>query len=702
MGNLAEIAAFGIWPALPVTGYWTFYRPLRRGKPRWARLPGVASLAVMTAAGIALWSLPLLLSAELGVYHAAGLGIAGWVISLAGGIGYLMIRRRDAAETRPAFSSWDRVLVAGLLLAAVIYLGYPTESIFGGIDQGVYANTAVFLAREGHLEVPYPWRDPEEHFLGFLNIAGFYRTHSGMNPQFGHLLPCWLAQAYATFGDGGLFRFNGLLALVSLLCFHAVCLSAVPKPYAVSATLFLALNPSQIWLARITLSEILAQLFIWAGLLVMSQALKTRSAPAARWAGFFLGLATLVRIDCFLLGPLLFSAHFLFRVVAPRALKTASSLWPALYQTGVPTFAASVVIYMSFSREYFTGRLLPLVTMIGIASVVTLYPLLAATPSVQRSFRRCLASKALLITSGALVFAVAGYAYWLRPVGGVSGAFSWIVEQDPHSLLGNHRRNSLINLARYLSPLVVWSAILGAWASLWTILRRGRVGIVTTLVVWAGFAILYLYDPIIHPAHFWAIRRFVPVVIPGFVLFSTIGLRFALRRLSGRRAHLASAAVLAFLLLFTGQASRRILFFADAEGCMSQIRQLAAALPEDEIILLPVTSKEWVRWATPLYLSFGHRIVPLNLNSRRGAQGLHYWFQRQHDRQEPVYLLYDDIDPPPNDWPEMASAQHFVIRFRSFRSTVEPLPREIDTYERRVTLYRTETRVDTPRRPNPN
>ena len=87
------VAAAGVWPALPLTGYLLFARPQRAAAGD--SLPAVTSGALMTAVGFAVWSVLLLGSAIAGVYRADALGLLGWIVSAAA----LFVRFRTHAST---------------------------------------------------------------------------------------------------------------------------------------------------------------------------------------------------------------------------------------------------------------------------------------------------------------------------------------------------------------------------------------------------------------------------------------------------------------------------------------------------------------------------------------------------------------------------------------------------------------------------
>jgi hypothetical protein len=731
MSFASMLAAAGVWPALPLTGYLLFARAQRTVGGD--SFPAVSAFALMTAAGFAVWSVLLLGTATAGVYRADALGLLGWAVSCAA----LFIRFRTAepqhgggnptSAARTASSSttpvetqdrrrrerrhgsartpmgvdanargrgaataaltanqgttWDWVLAVGLVVAAILYLGFPTESIYGGRDEGVYANSAVHLAHHGHLDVLYPWPADADAIFSqtWVGFPGFYKTQSTMTLQFGHLFPVWLAQAYASFGAAGLFRLNAVFALLSVAVFYGVCRRALPHAYAVAATLFLALNPSQLWMARITLSEVAAQMFIWSGLLLLLEAVQTDSAGRARWAGVLFGLAAFVRFDSLLIAPLLLLGHVATRIVEEPTGKT-SRLWIALYQTAGPTLLLAFAYLAVFSTLYLAERgsyIRPLATATAGATVL----LLATIPVVVTTARRWLTARVTLTVFGLGWFAAAAYFYFVRSAPSPAPDLHMRWPGYYVDLTRDYSRDALVNLARYLSPLVVWAAIAGWFATLRSIARQHRdASWAPVLVVILGFSYAYLAGPIPED-HFWVVRRFTPVVIPGFVLCAALGIRALTATLPQRWAMATSAGALIYLCGFTAWAGRLILTFAEDRGYFAQVEQLARQLPTNEVIL----ARGFTEWLTPLYISFDRKVIPLNLD--RGAKGrdaLNAWVSKQVAAGKPVRLLLEG--PADLQGFQVRPLGEFVLTRSFTEPTVDPLPKKIVTQPFRIQL----------------
>ncbi len=506
-----QVAAFGLWPALPLTGYLLWRRSASLG-------PASTSFAVATTVGLGVWSLPLLLSMEFGIYRGTVVGLIGWIVTL---IGLLFLwRRRETTETTPRLHSsrWGLALLVSLGLAAALYLGWPSENVLPMHDEGMYVNHAVYAAKHGSFHPPYPWpSDADSIFLhASTRFPGMFKVDGSYTFYFGHLFQAWLAHAYSSFGIGGVFRFNGIIGLLAALVFYGLCRRATSRPVAIVAAFVLAFNTSQIWLARNTLSEMLTQLLLWTGLLLLVQALGDADRAAAAWAGVLFGLSAVVRVDSLLILPLLFVAQLASRVVEPPD-KRSTRVWLSLQATAVPGFTLALLYYPLFSRPYFDVHL-PLIKPIVVVTLVSLSLLLVGSTRVTDWLRPWLTSRPLMILFGFAALGLALYAYFIRPVttAPVFGPSTYLEGRRSYA------EDSLVNLALYLSFPVVWAGLLGFYLALWITVRRRSPSLMPVLVLVSGLAVLYLYNPTITPRHFWAIRRFVPVVIPGFVFFAAL------------------------------------------------------------------------------------------------------------------------------------------------------------------------------------
>jgi hypothetical protein len=665
MSFATAVVAAGVWPALPVTGGWL----LRRYRRRHDGLSFPAGICLDIAAGLVAWSLPLLGLALAGVFRPEYHGAAGWVVTL---VGVLRPGRAAAPASRPLGDwLWDVILATGLLGAGGCYFAFPTESILGGADQGVYANHAVWIARHGCLNIPYPCpieaaraaAAPDGYFL-----PGFYRTEPTITVQFGHLFPVWLAQAFASFGPGGLFRLNGALAVVSLGIFYGLCRRALPRSYAAAATLFLAFNPSELWLARITLSEVLTQLFVGAGVCCLVLALGGDQG-LAHWAGVFFGMSALVRLDALVLIPLLFLSHAAWETLRPADPSDARRVWPGLYAAALPLFGLAIAYYATASRPYMLG-LQPQLRAIAALGAAGLAVLLLSHSRPGKRLRPWLASPPARAAAGVAFIAVGIAAYAARPALDPGLPDSW----------------SLVNLGRYLSPPLLFTALFGGAVTLSGVGRDRPASLVALLLIWVGFSALYLWRPSVDPIHFWGIRRYVPVVIPGFVLFGGVGGRCLIGRLPARPRRWAEAGAVLALAAFTLRADRPILFFAENAGLYGQYQAFADRIPPAELVLACADGGK----VTPLWTAFGRRLLPIDPGAADACQVLRERTRRELAECHPAYVVAEDLILP-------GAVELARLPFKRLHSeeTWNPLPRRIVTARWTFRLYR----VDSPPTP---
>lgn len=679
MTVLSSLAAAGLWPALPLTGCALVGRPLR-GRAG-VCIPAVTRFALLCTLGLAVWSPLLLFSAALRLYRPEWVGLLGWIVTACVALALYRRGERPAPRSRwPSPLGW--ALGAGLAVAGALYLGFPTESILGLWDDNSYASLAMYIAHHGRLDIPYPWPAQADalFFDAFERLTGTYKTRPTMQAGFGHLLPVWLAHAFATFGHHGLYRLNGVLLLLSIATFYGVCRLLLSEAQAVAASLFLALNPSHLYIGRITLTEPLSQLLIWSAMLLLLRAHRDGSRASALWSGVLLGLSPLVRLDNFLLVAFLFLAHLGMRLVEGPSRRTAG-LWRAFYLSALPGFALGLAYYLAYSSSYFQkhAHLLRPVGVIVIASVLLL---LAGSARIGILARPIRLGRPLVLGGSALVLVLAAYAYWIRPI---TPPFHFT--QSPIASPWNGRRSyvelALPNLAAYLSPLVVWAAIPGWLAAASLLARRGRdTYLAALLVLVGGMSAVYLWNPQVAPRHFWAIRRFVPVIIPGFVLFAALTYSLLSVRLPGGRRRAAAVSVVAFLSGWTVWADRSLWNVAEHAGEYARVRAVAEVLPPDAP-LLAVGGKEW--WK-PLYLAFDRPIVHVDEMSGAGRQAMRQWVRERTAREEPTYLLSDGRAELRGLRSELLATHSLTQRY--IARSIYPLRNEVGVGRAELRVYR--------------
>lgn len=509
-----------------------------------------------------------LLLAELGVFsltRAAGL------LVLACGAAALMLRRRLGSPW-PKASGWRSLVPVALLVATAFTLhARPTEYLVGGRDPGVYVATMALIGRTGGiaytdagvLSIP-----PEDVELFYRNPGGpdfswgrfmgvpLESPRSGrVVPEFFHLFPAFGAYLFQSMGIKGALATPPLFGILGTLAVYFAFRRLLGPAPALLAALLLATNAVQVWFARYPVTEGMSQFLFFLALLAVALWEERGGAAFGALAGAALGLSLLVRIDSVLLvlplGVYVLARHALGELPWRRMLP----LLLPLALLGVHALVHAVV----FSRKYLLNLAsrpywqqpppvwaAAVVAAVAVAGSVPLWG-----PRVARLWR--LRGEAVRAAAMAVLALLALYAYFLRPWlsawAGADGNDRALRLADPSLLrvLGFHRlaahdAQSLLRLGWFVTPLALALALLGLLLMLW----QWRPRYLFPLLLTVTFAAFYLYKMRVWNDYFFALRRFVPLVLPWVMGWAALLLW---RMAAGGRWRAAAAAALAVALL---------------------------------------------------------------------------------------------------------------------------------------------------------
>lgn len=527
-------------------------------------------------------------------------------------------------------------------LAAAGWLFFrPHETITGGADAGVYVSLGAEIAQNGGFRLidetlaalppdlqaavlrPLPNTPGAASYL----LPGFYVTDAAngrLTPQFYPLHPVWLAVAFSATGGGaaGIRAELWLTGLWMALGTLAVYLTArdVGGPLVGALTLVgLTLVGLQVWFGRYPTSEALTQFVLWVGVWSAGRWLGDRSPPRlwAFVAGAAFGVVFLVRIDSLVLLPV-FSAVLVWRwargrraadawFAVPLVLLVGHSLLHGHFLSG-PYFYETVGYGLFLLQRLWWGLLLS-----AAVAAFGLWWLVRRADKLSRAeplVRPALAALAILW----LLYAA--YGWFLRPELNAT-----ILRPDVFSG-GELPVLDHLNWPRlgwYLTPLGIGLGAVGAALMLWQAKRR------TALLLALGllFAVLYLWNISANPHHVYVMRRYVPAVVPFFILCGAWLLGQGVRRAkwppaAGQRRTEYIIPALALLLALgwlagLGWAARGFVSRVDYAGLTTQVDALAGRLPPGSVLLFddqaPVGQGDV--WGTPLRFVYGHDALTL-------------------------------------------------------------------------------------------
>ncbi len=501
--------------------------------PRWL---GAAALGIVSATtAFAAVAAPLLIGErfrpELVLpLWAVGSG-AAWVL------GRSILRGDDGVGTagrQTAVAAGVAVLVA--LGSAGWNAAHASGELFTFRDPGVYSTASGHLAETGTVrfdarEGPFDREDLKHDANGYYDS----RDDGRVFPQFFHLLTAWMALGEWGGGDAGRFGVNALLGGLSLLLFYALGRRVLRPWFAVAATFALGVSLPQMFFARGAYSEVPTQLLLLGGLWVLWRSSEQHSIGPALLGGLAIGATTIARVDAFVfLAPLAgWAAIEAVRATGrDRDQRRARFRWLAGVGAGVSVTAALGLVHgLVLSPDYvraLSSQLTQLFTLLG--AVVAVGALVLLT-------RRWWRGLVPMITLRRHTLGAVGATAVL-----VAGAFAAFVRPELGPAMRGHVRShaetSLHWIVWYLGAPLVTAAVVGLSWFVYRLVHdptRSVRRLLPFVGVFGVSAFLYLWRPNIAPDHIWAMRRFLPAAIPGFVLLGFLAVDRFHTRLRDRK-----------------------------------------------------------------------------------------------------------------------------------------------------------------------
>lgn len=505
--------------------------------------------------------------------------------------------RPPETETRahgPAFASFAIALtlfsVAGM---------YHSEHLLTDRDPGVYINSGRSIARNHRVRAivaPGPF-DNRNYFA--TRAAGFQVAGHQVFSSFLNFLPVLLALGWSVGGDTGLLLVPALLGALGLLALYALGSTLVGPRWALLGPAVLTLAPLQSWFARDAYAELPLQLLALGGIWLYINA-RGRGGPVeGAIAGIMLGSMTFVRIDALAI-----------LVALPPALAIeslrASALEPLARRRrrqAIASFAIAVV-FSALTGLWVSRRLTPgyvielqhnlhLLELACGAGIIV-----AAGIFAMHRFRRGIGHRIarhdiVLWLGGALTVAAAVYAYKFRPDGGSAPAIASPTMGEP--------ARKLLNAFLFTASFRWFAWYLGTVALILIVIGFIVLGIRATrtdspaLIVLAAalpVTVLYIARPSISPDHLWAMRRYLPIVLPVMTIAIAAAAIWSTSAIGKWRSylHAPAVAVVVVALLIPAAGSGRPFVRAQMQtGALDAVHEICRATgPDAAIAIEPV------------------------------------------------------------------------------------------------------------------
>jgi hypothetical protein len=539
--------------------------------------------------------------------------------------------------------------------------------------------------------VPLFFRHPENpaRFMAFPLEIGTGRVV----PEFFHLFMAFGAYLFQSMGTKGALATPPVFGILGTLAVFFALRRVFSESVALVATLLLAINVLQVWFARYPVSEPMSQFLLFLGLLAFVCWEDTGSPAYGALAGAAMGLSLLVRIDSLLLvAPLL--AYFLLR----RARRDLSWFPAAPFLIAFGLLALHGAVHSAiWSRKYALAIAKrdywnqPLWVWIAAPALVVAGALLFERigPDV---LRRISARPARLRAglSCALVLAAA-YAYFLRPqlsawaaadgnenkeavalfhrldvddddeLSAPELAVSSLAPRDIAAMDGNgngvilrnewkngpprwpwlrgfrhlaaHDAQALVRFGWFAAPLGILLGLLGLLLTF----REWRPQYLFFTLLCLTFTCFYFYKMRVTNDYYFAMRRVIPVILPGVLAWAAFLIVHGVRR--GGAARVAAIALGTGLGVQYAVQTRPLLAHKEWQGAVAIVNELARRFgPRDIVLFEQPQSLHWL--SLPLWAHHGLNVLEFaryNPDPDTLSRLIQTW--RDRDPQVNVYFV---------------------------------------------------------------
>jgi Dolichyl-phosphate-mannose-protein mannosyltransferase len=550
-------------------------------------------LVASALAGFSLPAMVLLLAGHFSPAWVWPFGLAGAALAVAVcGAGARHVDRRALLYT---------VVAIGIALVWLVANSFfSAQNLFAHRDPATYGLAGRWLMDHAGLHIPVQADVFGSPNGGSAGSAGFGRSApTELYAQGNHLLPALLAVSGWLFGPAAMLKANVAFGALALLVFFGLARRVIGPALALVAMAVFAVSMPLIFVSRDTYSEPLALLFLMGGLGLLHRAVESGRVRDFGLAGFVVGLAAPARIDSnvSLLAVLVTAA--MLPIFASRTARRGAVIRSLALVGGmvVPILIGWLdVTRLSFGYYRDERHHIVPIFHVGYALLVVLplLVLLSWTPRVRRVLGSADAARragfvAAVLIGGGFVF-LASRPLWMATHGKYSAAVVDLQNRAGDVVDGTRTYNEqTVNwLAQYLGWPIVLLGVVGYVLLVRRCLRTGSLAAIGTITVGLAMSSLYLWVSQITADQPWAMRRFVPVVIPVLIIAAGYTLCVLLRRaatairVAGIGLAVAAVAVPAVVTLPMATAREEVPQLTQVNRICSQVAPHGAVLEVDQ------------------------------------------------------------------------------------------------------------------------
>jgi hypothetical protein len=460
-----------------------------------------------------------------------------------------LVPQRVEVSTRSKTGACCAVLIA--VVWVVFNAAFVSEYFILVRDPAVYTLRAIWLSHHASPNIPTEFAVQGARGVpgAITDTGGFFQHGSQWEPQGPSLVPALLAIGGWLAGVSGVLAANLFIGGIALLVLYAFGRRILGPIWALVPVLALATSMPMVAFSRAPYTEPTALILALGGLVLLWSALQTERILFAGAAGLILGATFLARPDglfvvlgvTLALGVVTTCA----RSAARRSQLRRTTL-TFLVGAGLSLALAFVDLARNSAPYEVTSwsQIKPLTELTVACAIAVVIFSFVPIPTVVRSQLAAHRERLGRITALVVLFAFAALS--LRPLyftahsaPDVVGAPEIASRQAAAHLAVDGTRtydeNTLTWLSWYFSWPVVVSAGIGLAAMTLLTWRRRDPQFAVLLGVIGVSSAMYLNRSAITPDQIWAMRRFVPIIIP-IGLVAAVGVPYVLwQRRQGNR-----------------------------------------------------------------------------------------------------------------------------------------------------------------------
>lgn len=503
----------------------------------------------------------------------------------------------------PVPSGWGALTaLAFTAVWLVLNLPYAARFLIVSRDPGFLTLEGLWLTSHADPELPMGSAEAvADQLAGFTSETGAYYPMNGdLHAQGAKLLPGLLALGGWAAGDSGVLVGNLVVGAVALLAVYGLARRLVGPWWALVPLVALALSVPMLVFSRAAYTEPHNVALVFGALTMSWSAFETRSWWRHLVSGAMVGATALSRID---------GSASVIGYIAGLALVAAATVLPRhrrRAQVGFLTAVAAALLLVGLGyadlRLHSPGYLADLgdqfALLAGALAGTVAVALMISLPRAWDPLRRLVLRRRrpLAVAAVVLVLLVAAALstrfLWLPGYNiPLSNGASALVEglQAREGMAIEPTRSYDDWSVRWLSWYYGWPMVVLAFAGLALLAHRAIVRrdprLLLVLAVIAAPSALYLWRVSISPDQVWAMRRLLPVTIPGFLVMGTVVLH-ALWRTRRAWARTGAAVLAAVVALFPLTTWTELIAVPEQDGRLGEIRAVCEALPSDKVLYI--------------------------------------------------------------------------------------------------------------------